>query len=603
MRVRQAGTIDDAVVRLLSPLTPAAVLLADSPDAAVRLLADALSLPGALHDVPSGRRALARRVLHQRRWAAEQVLESTASAPADEDAALADALRALPSRYRATAVLHLLAEPTPGAPDGAAAEEIQAALIRLRGDLARRDADQRRERSRTAALYRAPGTSADPEQPPLDLPERLARLASGRPLPPDAIETIAAGIGAARHVRRRRRLGAAAGVLVAGLLVALVPLLPKQPPATPTVFGEAARGALTGDRNFVTAMAEAPWPGAPGAAESRRVVFADDVPGGRWALVAAGGNRSSPAAIAWFTGPTGASADRMTLSLVRLAPDPALPASLSDPATGALVVVGAPGDRISVSARPEVQADGSLTHSFRAVPTSHGTAVVGMTPVPGAAGGSASLRVERQGRRLDVPLPVLLHVTGSSGLVPVTPRMGTSPYLEDVAVQTRLRSVLSQLGEVPTATPVTALWSGELPGPNDRPTRLSVVAVKQPSGAFVVTAPFSYTADDTGRTGSSWCATGVLPAGARLDERVVAVRCDLTDLSIENEVSRFLVVVGPRGAAFVRLLDEHGAELSRHPLHDGVAVIRSPGKVAEVSVRTAGGSMTAVPFVDADVTG
>src|SRR4051794_20372662 len=188
MRVRDAGTIDDAVVRVLPPLTPVAVLLTDSPDAAVRLVADALSLPGALHDVPSARRALARRVLHRRLWAAEQVLESTASAPADEDAALADALRALPARYRAAAVLHLLAGPAPGASDGATAEEIQAALIWLRGDLARRDDDQRRARSRTAALYRAPGSAADPEPPHVDLPERFARLAAGRSLPPDAVE-------------------------------------------------------------------------------------------------------------------------------------------------------------------------------------------------------------------------------------------------------------------------------------------------------------------------------------------------------------------------------------------------------------------------------
>jgi hypothetical protein len=120
----------------------------------------------------------------------------------------------------------------------------------------------------------------------------------------------------------------------------------------------------------------------------------------------------------------------------------------------------------------------------------------------------------------------------------------------------------------------------------------------------VVTAPFSYAADATGRTGSSWCATGVLPAGPALDQRVVAVRCDLSDLTIRSEISRFLVVIGPRSAASVRLLDDHGAVLSEHPLDDGVAVIRSPGEVAEVAVTTAeGGSATAIPFVDADLAG
>ena len=440
MHDRRATAIDDAVVRLLPPLTPAAVLLADSPDAAVHLLGDALSAPRALDGIGAARQALARSVLGRRRWAAEQILETTAAAPADDDVAMGEALRALPSRYRAAVVLHLLAGLSP---DGGAADEIQAGLIRLRGDVARRDADQRRERSRTAALYRAPGSAPDLEPPPLDLPERLARLAAGRPLPPDAPESVSTAIAAARQSRSRSRRRVAAGVLVTGLLIALAPLLPKQPGPAPTVFGEVPRGALTGDGAFVSAMAEAPWPDAPAGTGNRRVVFADDVPGGRWALVAAGGSRSRPAAIAWFTGPTGASADRMTLSLVRTAPDPALPVSLTDPATGALVVVGAPGDRISVSARPQVEADGSVTRSFRDVFASRGVAVADMIPVPGAVESSARLRVDRDHRRLDLPPPaVVLHSAGSSGLAPVTPRMGTAPYLENIAVQTRLWSML-----------------------------------------------------------------------------------------------------------------------------------------------------------------
>jgi hypothetical protein len=349
-------------------------------------------------------------------------------------------------------------------------------------------------------------------------------------------------------------------------------------------------------------MAAAPWPGAPGTVDSRRVVFADDVPGGRWALVAAGGTRSRPAAIAWFTGPSGASADRMTLSLVRTTPDPSVPAALTDPTTGALVVIGIPGDRIAVSSRLQVDADGSVTRSFRTVPSSRGVAVVGMPPVPDATASGVRVQTTRGHSRLDVRAPaVLLPSATSSAAVPVAPRMGTVPFLEDVAVQTRLRSVLGTLGEVVTATPVTDLWSGELPGADDRPTRLSVLAVEQPSRAFVVTAPFSYAADATGRTGTSWCATGVLPAGIPLTQRVVAVRCDLSD---RGEISRFLVVVGPRTATSVHLLDAHGTVLSEHPLTDGVAVIRSPGNVATVSVATVnGGSSTATPLVDAELPG
>lgn len=161
-----------------------------------------------------------------------------------------------------------------------------------------------------------------------------------------------------------------------------------------------------------------------------------------------------------------------------------------------------------------------------------------------------------------------------------------------------------QLGEFPADAPVTALWSGELPGPYDRPTRLTILAVEQPSGALVLTAPFGYAADGSGRSGSSWCATGVLPAGIPRDERVVAVLCDLSDLTVRGEIFRFLVVVAPRAADPVRLLDGEGAVLSEHALADGIAVIRSPGTVAEVAVSTAGGvTSTGTPLVDSGLVG
>jgi hypothetical protein len=164
--------------------------------------------------------------------------------------------------------------------------------------------------------------------------------------------------------------------------------------------------------------------------------------------------------------------------------------------------------------------------------------------------------------------------------------------------------VLGQLGEPVVDTPVTALWSGDLPGPNDQPARLTVLAIPQPSGAVVVTTPYGYAADVDGRTGSSWCGTGVLPAGIALGQRVVAVQCDLSDLSEDREISRFLVVVAPPGAASMRLLDATGAVLRERPLADGVAVVRSPGAVAEVSVTTAdGGTTSAIPLLDTDLAG
>src|SRR4051812_43887330 len=113
MRVRNArpgdAAIPDAVSRLLPQLTPAAVLLTDDPDEAVHLLSGALGAPGALVDPKAARLALVRSVSHRPRWPAEQVIETAAAPPVDDDTALAGALRALPDRLRASAVLNLVA--------------------------------------------------------------------------------------------------------------------------------------------------------------------------------------------------------------------------------------------------------------------------------------------------------------------------------------------------------------------------------------------------------------------------------------------------------------------------------------------------------------
>jgi hypothetical protein len=80
------------------------------------------------------------------------------------------------------------------------------------------------------------------------------------------------------------------------------------------------------------------------------------------------------------------------------------------------------------------------------------------------------------------------------------------------------------------------------------------------------------------------------------------VRCDLSDLAQDAEISRFLVVVGPQAATSMRLLDGQGAVLREQPLDDGVAIVRSPGDVAQVVVTMADGERAeGTPLVDADL--
>src|SRR4051794_28745619 len=556
-----------AIARLLPRLAPAAVLLTDDPHEAVALLGAALSRSGALDSPEAALRALARAAEHRPGWAAEQLIESLdRTPPADDDVALADALRSLPTATRIAVVLGT--DP--------------AAETALRAALAAADAEAVRARDRETAAFRPAGAVPDDQRPP-PLPERLAELAAGRRLPSTAADTIAAAVLAVRRSRRRRRLQLAAGAALVLAPAVVVPLLPRGAAAPPTarpatsVFTGTTTGSLAGDEEFLRDLRDLDWPPAR-EADTRRVVFAGDVPGGRWALLTAGGTRTQPAAVGWFTGPQGATADRMVLVSGRNSPDPAEPVALTDPATGTLVVVAAADDQLAVSARPEVGADGTVQRTFGLVPTSNGVAELHLTPAPGAAGSAVQLLWRRAGRPPQSLSPAVVP-TDAVPATPATRRLhpAPAPAVGDAAVGPQLASVLARLGQPAADAAVTTLWAGDLPGPNDRPARLTVLAVAQPSGAYVVTAPYGYAADLTGRAGGSWCVTGVLPAGEPLDRRVIAVQCDISDGTVDREVSRFLVVLAPSGTSSVQLLDAGGTVLSDHPVTDGVAVVRSPG--------------------------
>ena len=104
------------------------------------------------------------------------------------------------------------------------------------------------------------------------------------------------------------------------------------------------------------------------------------------------------------------------------------------------------------------------------------------------------------------------------------------------------------------------------------------------------------------RTRSRWARSESLDLP--LDQRVVAVECDLSDLGVEREIVRFLVVLAPPTATSMQLLDDSGAVLRQRPLADGIAVVRSPGDVAQVSVTTAdGGTVSTIPLADTDLAG
>ena len=204
-----------------------------------------------------------------------------------------------------------------------------------------------------------------------ELRARLTALADATAPPPRA---DLAAVVEHRHRARRRtqlRLGAVGAVVVAAAAVGqvLVPDGPSAEPATavaeapdvqglPASGGGPTRGSLAGDAEFVEAVRQLSWsdPGARAAAPppaGSQVLFAGDVPGGRWALVSRPLTVPPPlvdddelerelgmgsVALAWFAGPPGAAPDELRLWSAPTITEPGLPVALWDPATGTLAV-------------------------------------------------------------------------------------------------------------------------------------------------------------------------------------------------------------------------------------------------------------------------
>ena len=261
-----------------------------------------------------------------------------------------------------------------------------------------------------------------------ELRARLTALADATAPPPRA---DLAAVVEHRHRARRRtqlRLGAVGVVVVAAVAVGrvLVPDGPSAEPATavavapdvpdrPASDDGPTRGSLAGNAEFLEAVRQLSWsdPGA-GAADpapgGSQVLFAGDVPGGRWALVARPLTVPPPLmdddelerelgtgsmALAWFAGPRGAAAEELRLHRAPVVTGPGLPVALWDRATGTLAVVatdpaatarlldggGAPlaelpvTDGLAVDAAPEATA----TVEVRAA---DGTVLASVEPLP-----------------------------------------------------------------------------------------------------------------------------------------------------------------------------------------------------------------------------
>ena len=166
---------------------------------------------------------------------------------------------------------------------------------------------------------------------------------------------------------------------------------PAPPPPPPEVYEQPPRGSLAGDAEFLTGVAALPWSEAMDTTtgnmaeiepETRRVVYAADVPGGhRWALVMARADRWW--AVNWFSGPRGADPASMTEVPAPGRWSETEPLVLMDvsAASAPIVVFGDPDAAYEYSPSLDRAPDGSLVRAYEPLPVVDGVPL-GEVPTP-----------------------------------------------------------------------------------------------------------------------------------------------------------------------------------------------------------------------------
>jgi hypothetical protein len=456
-----------------------------------------------------------------------------------------------------------------------------------------------------------------------ELQQRLTRLAERTAPPPR--ERLAEVVVARHRSQRRQTIGITSLVAVVAAVVVAVPSLLGGPSSTlvpetsaavdegPTVdvFAGPTRGSLAGDAAFVEGVRRLSWSSSAGSdvpdapVDTRRVVFAGEVAGVRLALVA-GENTAEPeqrdpalqtdqgalsdVAIAWYLGPAGAGPEAMVLQSVPRGVDSyGRPVGFFASVTGALVVVGAPGDEVSVSPRPVVDADGSVQREYEPVDAPEGIATTVF--LAGSASGQSLRYVVARGPESWTSSPAWTDPGSSSPEVPVSwLRPAPAPGPVDSLAEWEPRQLLDRLGLPADQVAFSMIWAGDVPSPVDRPSRVSLLAATLPSGAVLLQCSLGIDLGDGG-AGGTWCGSELRPAGVPLSEQTFVVRADASDMSEHSAVASSLVVVAPAPAVSARAVDLGGAVLAEFALTDGVAVVPFPERAATVETLAADGSV------------
>lgn len=395
-----------------------------------------------------------------------------------------------------------------------------------------------------------------------------------------------------RAQRRRRLATAAAGlavlVVVGAVQVAASGALPwSRQTAAPgdgrSLYDLPVRGGLASDDAWLRAVADMPWRSQSEPQpdrDTRRVAYADDVPGGRVALVL--GRVGDRTMAIWATGPEGAPPDRMSMlaDATEIADGEAAALLDSGPAAppdDVLVVVGFPGQRFRVSNGHVADAEGRLSLAWQVLSARDGV-VVSLVPGPHALSGWFQLR---DGEGDDVAVAFTERVSSSIPRMPepVDPR-GLRNQVDDGQLQFVLDNLVGYYTEPAESLDPVLLWAGPLGGGSGLSGVL--VGITLPSGATAAGMntyrPFDGTNPASNELGGNMAP---MPAGAALLDRPIAVYS-----------WRSVIVSGPESAAVAEVL-RNGDVVSTFGLVDGAGTGPCPEDPRGVTVRfrTAGGSV------------
>jgi hypothetical protein len=389
-------------------------------------------------------------------------------------------------------------------------------------------------------------------------------------------------------------------------------------PGDADIFGQRTRGSLAGDRTFVDGVRALSWiPEPPPPAEdgmtyylpappleTRSVAFAGEVSGERWAMVVGWASDLPPdvpalppgdrppdqLVAAWFTGPHDAGAGEMTLrsSPTGIAPD--WPMAVTDPRTGAVVVVAAPGDVVEVSERPQIDADGSTTRTWREVDTVDGIAITRVPPSLWPYDASTSYRVLRDGLTEARDMPWSFFSDQPSIPLPIEYPRGRPSENGEQAAQSTAQNMLAELGLSPAQVEITAQWVGGVPAHDAGDAgQAAVVTITLPSGAVAVEGQVLLPGQPDAAMSGAFCGQAILPAGPPADRRVQAMACEFFDYATGGPVGGTLVVVGPPEVALIRTYAGDRTFLTEHAAVEGILVVPLPVGTDTVEAVTAGG--------------